>query len=382
MLPEQGGTVASVLGLIQALSQQGIRCEIFTTLWKEGSTDAMLSCDFPINQFDVDFPSRFWPGYSKALAKVLWNKIGVGIFDLVHVHEPWHYPGLIAFRAARKHGIPYVLSPHGEFQEFCLRHKAFKKRIYMRMIQGHILKFADALHALTKEEMASISKLGYKNSVFVVPNGIDSSQFEKLPDISEFMAAYPDLSGKRVILFMGRLHFKKGLEVLARSYVSLSHKFKDVALLIVGPDEDGTRKRMESILKRSLALRSTVFAGQLTGKDKLAALACADLFVLSSYSEGFSMSILEALAAGLPVVISKHCHFPEVSEHDAGFVVEPNDTAVTEAIDTLLSDGQLMARMGHNGRDLVKEKYTWTGVAASMAGFYRKLIASSRAERK
>ena len=382
MLSEQGGPVTSLLGLTSALSQQGIRCEIFTTLWKEGSADAMPSCAFPINRFDVEFPSRFWPGYSKALAKVLWNKIGGGTFDLVHVHEPWHYPGFIAFRAARKWGIPYVLSPHGEFAEYCLRHKAFKKRIYMGMIQGHILKFADSLHALTKEEMADISKLGYNSSCFVVPNGIDSSQFEKLPDISEFMAAYPDLSGKCVILFMGRLHSKKGLDVLVRSYVSLSHKLKDVALLVVGPDEDGTRKREESILKMSPALCRVVFTGMLTGKDKLAALACADLFVLPSYAEGFSMAVLEALAAGLPVVISKHCNFPEVSEHDAGFVVELNDTAVTEAIDTLLSDDQLRSRMGRNGQDLVRKKYTWTGVAASMAGFYRKLIDQSCAERK
>ncbi len=189
------------------------------------------------------------------------------------------------------------------------------------------------------------------------------------------MAAYPDLSGKHVILFMGRLHSQKGLDVLARSYVRLSHKFKEVALLVVGPDEDGTQKRMESILKTSPALRTTVFTGMLTGKDKLAALACADLFVLPSYSEGFSTAILEALAAGLPVVISKQCNFPEVSEHDAGFVVELNDTAVTEAISTLLSDDQFRIRMGQNGLNLVREKYTWDAIAASMAGLYRKLVA-------
>ena len=375
MASEYGGPGASVLGLTSALMHEGISCEIFTTRWKDSHADAMRPSAVPIHRFDVGFLAQFWPGYSKALAKALWNKIGGGTFDLVHVHEPWHYPGFIAFRAARRRGIPYVLSPHGEFGEYCLRHKAFKKQIYMGMIQGHILKFADSLHALTKEEMASISKVGYKSSCFVVPNGIDSSQFEKLPDISEFMAAYPDLSGKRVILFMGRLHSKKGLDVLARSYVSLSHKFKDVALLVVGPDEDGTRKRMESILKVSPALRRVVFTGMLTGKDKLAALACADLFVLSSYSEGFSMAVLEALAGGLPVVISKHCNFPEVSEHDAGFVVELNDAALTEAISTLLSDDQLRIRMGQNGLNLVREKYTWDAIAASMAGLYRKLVA-------
>ena len=92
------------------------------------------------------------------------------------------------------------------------------------------------------------------------------------------------------------------------------------------------------------------------------------------------MAILEALAAGLPVVLSRQCNFPEVSEHNAGFVVEPDDMAVTEAISTLLSDDQLRARMGQNGRNLVREKYTWNAVAASMAGLYRKLVAQSSAK--
>ena len=382
MEPEQGGPVTSVLSLTSALAQQGIHCEIFTTLWKKDSADAMPSCAVPVNRFDVEFLARFWHGYSKSLAKTLWDRIGSGAFDLVHVHEPWHYPGFVAFRAARKHNIPYVLSPRGALEAWCLRQKAFKKWVYMKMIQGHILQSANAIHALANEERKSISELGYKTPIFVAPNGVDSSPFECSPDISEFLSAHPDLSGKRVILFMGRLHSKKGLDVLARSYVSLSHKFKNVALLVAGPDEDGTQKKMESILKTSSALRGTVFTGMLTGKDKLAALACADLFVLSSYSEGFSMAVLEALAAGLPVVISRQCNFPEVSEHNAGFVVEPDDTAVTEAISTLLSDDQLRARMGQNGRNLVREKYTWNAIAASMAGLYRKLVARRSTKQK
>lgn len=375
MASEYGGPVASVSGLTSALVHEGISCEIFTTRWKDSHAGVMRPSTVSIHRFDVGFLARFWPGYSKALTKILWNRIGSGAFDLIHVHEPWHYPGFIAFLAACRYNIPYVLSPRGSLKEWCLSQKAFKKWVYMKMVQSHILKFADALHTLTDEEMKSISGLGYRTPVFVTPNGIDSSQFETLPDISEFMAAYPDLSAKRVILFMGRLHFQKGLDVLARSYVRLSHKFKDVALLVVGPDEDGIPKRMESILKTSPALRTTVFTGMLTGKDKLAALACADLFVLPSYSEGFSTAILEALAAGLPVVISRQCNFPEVSEHDAGFVIEPSDVAVTEAISTLLSDDQLRTRMGQNGRNLVREKYTWDAIAGSMAGLYQRLVA-------
>ena len=373
--PEYGGPAVSVPGLAQALTKAGIHCEIFTTHWKGVGTGALPPSAVPIHRFDMGFAARFWPAYTKELGEALWKKMGNGAFDLVHVHEPWHYPGFIAFRAARKHGIPYVLSPRGALQEHSLRQKALKKRMYRMVIQDRILKSADAIHALTNAEMASIAKLGYKSPIFVAPNGIDPSPFECPADTSAFSAAYPELVGKRVILFLGRLYSQKGLDVLARSYASLSHEFEDTALLVAGPNEDGTREKMESILKTSPASGSAVFTGLLTGKDKLAALACADMFVLPSRSEGFSMAILEALMAGLPVVISRQCNFPEVSERDAGFVVEPNDAAVTGAISTLLSDDQLRTRMGCNARNLVREKYTWDVVAASMAGLYQRLVA-------
>ena len=372
---EHGGPAVAVPALTSALAREGLHCEIFTTDQKGVATGSPIpSSTVPVHRFDVGFLARFWLGYSSQLAKALWKQMQDGAFDLVHIHEAWHYPGFVAFRAARKHDVPYVLSPHGEFDEFCLGQKAFKKKMYMGMVQDQFLNAADALHALTVSEMASLSALGYKTPVFVAPVGIDPCPFEHLSDISGFLAAYPELSGKFVILFMGRLHSKKGLDVLARSYARIASKYRNTVLLVAGPDEGGTQKKMEAILKTSPASSSTVFTGLLTGRNKLAALRCADLFVLPSYSEGFSTAILEALAAGLPVVISKQSNFPEVSEHNAGFVVEPNDVAVTEAISTLLSDEQLRARMGCNGRDLVREKYTWSAIAASMAGLYRRLI--------
>ena len=246
----------------------------------------------------------------------------------------------------------------------------------MKLVQDHIMKSSDTIHALTEAEMTRIAELGYGTPVVVAPNGVNPDLLDCAPDISEFMARYPKLAGTLVILFLGRLHKIKGLDVLARSYARISHKRKDCTLLVAGPDEDGSRKQMESLLLTEDALDRTVFTGMLTGRDKLAALKCADLFVLSSYSEGFSIAVLEALAAGLPVVISKQCNFPEVSEHAAGFVVDPDEAAVTQAISTLLSDGALRVAMGHNGQRLVRRKYSWAGIAGSMAELYRGLIVA------
>lgn len=379
MSPVAGGPVTSVQGLTRALVREDVHCEIFTIRRDVSEADVMRDSCIPIHQFEPGFLARFWNAYSKRLANTLRNRLTSGTFDLVHVHEPWHYPGFVAFRAVRKYAVPYILTPHGALDAWCLQHKAMKKRIYTRLIQNHILKFAEALHALTQEEQARIVELGYKTPVFVAPNGIDAAPFEDMSNASDFLAKHPGLSGKRVILFLGRLHPIKGLDVLARSYIKISRMFKDAVLLVVGPDGDGTRKQMEATLKTASALDSTVFTGMLTGKDKLAALACADMLVLPSYAEVFGHVILEGWATGLPVVVSRRCGLAaDVSEHGAGLVVEPNDDrALTQAIRTLLLDGKLRVRLGVAGRKLVKEKYTWQAVAASMADLYRTLVGSS-----
>lgn len=378
MSPDAGGPVTSVQGLTRALVHEDVYCEIFTVRRDGSEAEVTRDSPIPIHQFEPGFLARFWNAYSKRLANVLRNRLASGTFDLVHVHEPWHYPGFVAFRAARKYTVPYILTPHGALDAWCLQQKAMKKRIYTRLIQNHILKFADALHALTQEERARVMELGYETPVRVAPNGIDLAPFEETFNVSDFLARHPGLLGKRVILFLGRLHPIKGLEVLTRSYIKISRMFKDAALLIVGPDGDGIQKQMEATLKTASALDRTVFTGMLTGRDKLVALASADMLVLPSHAEVFGHVILEAWAAGLPVIVSRRCGLAtNVSEHDAGLVVEPNDDiALTQAIHAVLLDSKLRVRMGDNGRKLVKEKYSWRAVAASMADLYRTLVDS------
>jgi glycosyltransferase involved in cell wall biosynthesis len=298
-------------------------------------------------------------------------------FDLVHVHEIWHHAGYTAYRAAKKCRIPFVITPHGELGERHLRHKAWKKRIYMRLILDRILRNSDAIHAITAAERGRIGKLGYHVPVTVAPNGVDPTHFDHATDPSVLLSKYPVLRGRNVILFLGRLNPTKGLDILARSFSDASRSSPDTVLLVAGPDEEGGRRQMESILRYEGVPDRVVFTGMLTDEDKIAALALADLFVLPSYSEGFSIAVLEALASRLPVVITEACNFPEVEEHGAGFVVEPNEEAVSGAIGKLISDPYLRASMGEKGRKLVSERYTWQASATIIADLYRSLVAGN-----
>ena len=359
--------------LIPALSDEGMCCEIVTTSGYRVGRDVASPIGVPTHVFDTGLPARLWTAYSAELTRFLNDNIAR--FDLVHVHEIWHHAAYAAFRAARKRSVPCVLTIHGELSEWSLQHKAWKKRIYMTAILDRMLRNADALHAITPAEKDQITRLGYDTPVIVAPNGIDPAPFDHLPDPTEFLNRFPALKGKRVILFLGRLNPKKGLDILARSFSAITRRFPDSILLVAGPDEEGTRQNMESILRSEGILDRTVFTGLLTGEDKLAAIACADVFVLSSYSDVLGIAVLEALAARLAVVITEGCEFPEVAEHGAGFVVQASETPVSEAISALLSDDALRAHMGQRGRKLVTERYTWQATASTLTDLYKSLVA-------
>ena len=363
-----------VRGLIPALVQQGMECEIATTVGYRVGADTTLVPNVPVHRFNTGWASRIWTAHSGQLAEFLHSEMRR--FDLIHIHELWHYGGLAASRVARKLGIPYVVTIHGALEEWTLSHKPLRKYIYMKMVQNRILNSAAALHAITESEAVRVSSLGYDVSIFTVPNGVPyqlPSDFRH-KDTSDFLVRYPQLNGKRVILYMGRLHAIKGMDILARSFAGVARRFEDAMMLIAGPDEDGTRRRIEETLDMSGLLDRAVFTGMLTGEDWYAAFRCADVFVLPSYSEGFSIAILEGLAAGLPAVISDQCNFPEVEQSGAGLVVSPDDTSFAKALTALLSDKALTDRMGENGLRMIKERYNWTAIAQSIAKAYESIL--------
>ena len=373
MSPTWGGPTVAVSELTSELARQGVNCEIVTTRGYRVGINQISPPGVPIYSFDTGFPARFWTAYSPELSRFL-NE-NADRFDLIHIHQVWHYPVYAAFRSARKNKLPCVLTIHGELSDWGLRQKALKKRLYRLCLLDRMLNGAGAIHAITDAEKEQVQKLGFETPVVVTPNGVEQSRFEALPSPQRLIRRFPKLKGKRVILFLGRLHPKKGLDILARSFSTVARHFEDAVLLIVGPDKFGTRENMEAILRSKGLLDRTQFTGLLTGEDKLAAMSCADLFVLPSHSDVLGIAVLEAMAARLPVIITKGCEFPEVSEHSAGLVVETGEKPIAEAITMLLSDADMREQMGQQGRKLVIERYTWQVAAATMANIYKTLVA-------
>ena len=376
MSPTWTGPAFAVAELTTELCRQGVGCEIVTTRGYRVGADPILPPGVPVHGFDTGLPARLWTGYAGELPRFVDTR--AGSFDLIHVHELWHYPGYVALRAAARYRVPCALTLHGGFSQWGLRQKALKKRIYRFILQDRMLRNVGVLHAITRAEREHIARLGFDTPTAVIPNGVVPAAFEALPEAAELARRFPRLAGKRVVLFLGRLHPVKGLDALARAFAVIVRHFEDAALLLAGPDKFGTQHRLETLLRELGLLERVVFTGMITGRDKLAALACAELLVLPSHTEALGIAALEAMAARLPVVVSEGCGFPEVAERGAGFVVRTNETAIAEAICGLLADAPLRRRMGEQGRKLVCERYTWQRSAAAIADLYRSLAATER----
>lgn len=368
--PAWGGPVPVVKGLTEAMARKGVEVTVFATFGQTGGLVQLEGVE--VRLFKQNFLSRIWKGCSLKLVKTLYQEIER--FDLTHIQEIWHYPHFAAYLTARKARKPYIVTIHGALEPWCLNYKGLKKKIYAALIQRRILNKAAAIHAITQEEVEHIKAFGVDRPIIVIPNGINPKEFSQLPPKEELKKLYPELQDEKVVLFLGRIHPKKGLDILARAFGKIARDRKDVHLLIVGPDEGGYRREVEKMLAPQNVIEKTTFTGMLTGKEKLAALSLADIFVLPSYSEGFSMAILEALACGLPTIITRQCHFPEVAQAKAGIVIDPDPVQLAEALLRLLDDPELREEMGNNGRRLVMEKFTWDRIADQMIELYQRVL--------
>jgi glycosyltransferase involved in cell wall biosynthesis len=375
-----GGPIPAIHSLHKALARRGVDVTVYTTnaglggkvpVNREVSLDGIGVFYFTINQLFEGLGGTGWQ-LSMPLSRAL--KQNVRRFDIVHVWGIWNYPSAVASHYVRMFHVPYFISPLGSLYPDCIRRKGWKKWPYYAFISRRDIRRAAAIHYLTTNEREGCHALyGLANRAVVLPNGVEALE---LPERNNLIRRYPLLEGKTIVLFLGRIHEIKGLDILAKAFARVARERSDVALLIVGPDERGYEETVRGLLRRENVSDNVVFTGLLQGDEKFEALAGSDVFVLPSYSEGFSMAILEGMACGLPVLITHQCHFPEVADAGAGYVVGPNAQEVAKALRDLVDDPALRSRMGENGRRLVKEKYTWDRIAAQMIEEYKKVLGN------
>ncbi len=289
--------------------------------------------------------------------------------DVVHLHGFWQPWLFAAARTAHKRGVPYVITPHGMLHPWSLRQKRLKKRVALWLGYGAMLRRSALVHALNEPEREILSGMHRDLTVKVIPNGVFLESFDPLPERGSFRGLHPELAEAPVALFISRLHYKKGLDILAEAFAHVAGQMPEARLLVIGPDDGYEADFRRFVDQHGIGDRVTI-PGPVYGETKLAALRDADCFCLPSRQEGFSIAITEALACGVPCVVSAECNFPEVAEADAGFVTSLDPKEVADGMLALLSDRPASQARGEAGQRLVAERFTWPRVAETCMAAY------------
>jgi len=346
---------------------------------RDAKTDADLPAWAPLVPTACAVRGPAALGYAPDLAPAL-ARSGA---DLAYVAGLWKYPMLAAHRWSRTARKPLILAPHGMLEPWAVRHSGAKKKLAGWLFQNAQLRDAACLRALCPAEVDSFRAYGLRNPVAVVPNGVD------LPPLAEGTpprhARFP--AGRKVLLYLGRIHGKKGLAQLLTAWAQTRDAARDWLLAIAGWDQAGH----EAELKRhatGLGLAwcdstgatpdaSLVFLGPQFGADKDACYASCDAFVLPSFSEGLPMVVLEAWARAKPVLMTPACNLPEGFAAGAALRIEPSTEHIAAGLRALfeMSPDDLRL-MGRNGRALAESKFDWRTVAAQMAAVYAWVLGS------
>ncbi|MBE9166975.1 glycosyltransferase [Pleurocapsales cyanobacterium LEGE 06147] len=371
-----GGPSKSVVELVQAVGNQGIEVDIVTT-----NANGFTKLDFPLCRWikEKDYRIQYFPywaisDYKISFSLTQWLFEHVQDYDLVHTNAIFSYTVLPAYWACQRYRVPYIITPRGMLEPWALSYKAWKKRLYYALLEKPALNQANAIQMLASNEAQRTRVLNLKSPLVIVPNGVHRHDFETLPDPGLFYQKFPETCGKSLILFLGRVDPKKGLDLLAKAFAQIYSQFPHTHLIVAGPDNVGFLPTAKNYFAETGCLDAVTFTGMLTGKLKYAALAAVSIYIAPSYSEGFSMSVLEGMASGLPCVITTGCNFAEAAQAKAAHVVDINAEAIANALIECLQHPQRAKEMGDRARQLILEQYTWDKIAAKMIEIYQAIL--------
>jgi glycosyltransferase involved in cell wall biosynthesis len=375
-----GGPIFAVHALCAALVQRGCDITVFTTnVDGPGVSPVPLETLVMMDGVKLRYFGSSWARrlyFSSGMAHAL--RACCSEFDLVHVHSVCLWPTWAAARAAVRAGVPYVISPRGMLvQDLIARKSRHIKRAWISIIERRNLERAAAIHVTSDAEAVELGRFGFVlPSVFAVPNGVSPPG----ADISMLggASALPPLAadalggGRPVVLYLGRINWKKGLDRLIRAIALVP----DARLLVVGNDEENYTAELEGLARAEGVRDRVLFPGPVYGSAKAELFRNAMVFVLPSYSENFGNVVLEAMSEGCPVVVTQEVGAARIVEAcEGGFVTAGAPAALADAIRRLLADASLREAMGRRGRENVLARYSWTAVAAQMLDAYKNVVA-------
>jgi glycosyltransferase involved in cell wall biosynthesis len=371
-----GGPPAALLGLALAQAKCGLAVSVLSAFPSAAETEVSGRLERQgVGVVQVG-PTKGKLGRHADLAGAAERCVAAA--DVVHIHALWEEIQHQAARAARRRSVPYLVRPCGMLDPWSLRQSRWVKKILLAWRVRGNLDRAAALHFTTSTERDLVGALKLKAPAIVEPNGVDLQEFDRLPAPGTFRAQHPALGDRPMIVFLSRLHPKKGLDLLVPAFAGIAAdpKLDGAALVIAGPDADGYRAQVEAMAARHGVADRVLFTGMVGGEQRVALLAEAALFVLPSYQENFGNVVIESLAAGTPVIVSDQVNLQsEVLAAGVGGVVPTQAGPLAAEMLRWMGDGALRRLARDKARPFVREHYDWMRIAARWQGRYAELAA-------
>lgn len=306
------------------------------------------------------------------IGMITWAKKELKNFDVIHLHDYRSFQNVVIHYYAKKHAIPYVLQAHGSVLPFFSKERL--KKLYDLVWGYRILEDASKVIALTTTEAKQYTKMGVDdNKIEIVPNGIDLSEYENLPDRGIFRKKYGIKSNEKIVLYLGRIHKIKGVDLLVEAFSDLTCKIEGVKLVIAGPD-DGFLSTLKMQIEFLNIGDKILFTGPLYGMDKLEAYVDADVYVLPSVYETFPNTVLEACACGAPVIVTDRCGIYDLIKK-VGYVVEYNKDQLQDAMYEILDNEVKRMKFGYAARELVINEFSWDNSMEKLEKIYLSAVS-------
>ena len=354
---QASGPSYSVPRLCESIMRAGMEVELATLDWSRGTVSLPYVTTFPVG-FG---PRRL--GNSPKMRRWLEEAVFSGRADVIHNHGLWMMPNVYSGNACNSGRTRLVVSPRGTLSAWALGKSAFMKSMFWQLLQAPALRRVACFHATAQMEYEDIRARGFAQPVCVLPNGID------VPPLDETRKG-----PRRTLLYLGRIHPIKGIDLLLRAWAAIGARFLDWDLHIVGPDNEDYLSKVQA-LAASLRLKRVVFRGPLYGNDKLEAYRSASLFVLPTYSENFGVTVAEALAAGLPAIVSKAAPWADLERNGAGWWVDAGVDPLVACLEQALAKSSSdLVRMGRRGRDWMLRDFCWDHIGLKFSQTYQWLL--------
>ena len=375
--PKHGGPSYAVRALAQALASVDVDVTIATT--DDDGDDARFNVPIgePIkaDATTIYYFKRTFLPYKVSFGLARWLQSNISKFDVVHIHALFSFSSTVAAHIAHRQGVPYVVRPLGVLNRYGLENRRpLLKKITMPLFEWRILRHSAAIHYTSEAEKREAAQLSPEidcHRSVVIPLPVETAN----GSAEDFIKRFPQAAGRRVILFLSRIDPKKGIELLLEAFVEGCRGLNDVVLVIAG---EGSPRYMDTLRARAKELQiddRVIWTSHLSGAVKAGAFAAAEIFVLPSYSENFGIAAAEAIAGGVPTIVTKSVGLAdEIRAADAGIVVEPTAAEIGSSLKRLLQDQQARDSLAANAKSFASEHLSPVKIGAALKTLYRQAI--------